>query len=310
MSARWTAAQMPPQVGRVAIVTGANSGLGLETAIALAAAGAHVVMACRNPDKAAAALTTVRERVPQANAELMTLDLSSLASVQTFADAFLARHARLDLLINNAGILGVPFSLTTDGFESHLGTNHFGHFALTARLIDRILATPAARIVTVGSLGHWRGKLNLDDLNYEQTPYVPFAGYANSKQANLLFVTELARRLAARGADTIALAAHPGGADTTIKPRIDSFKQRFEDAVIAPIARRYLINSAATGALPTLYAATMPNVRGNDYYGPDGFAGLRGYPAPARRRGNATDPQLARRLWEISETLTGVPCLA
>lgn len=310
MSARWTAAQMPPQVGRVAIVTGANSGLGLETAIALAAAGAHVVMACRNPDKAAAALATVRERVPQANAELMTLDLSSLASVQTFADAFLARHARLDLLINNAGILGVPFSLTTDGFESHLGTNHFGHFALTARLIDRILATPAARIVTVGSLGHWRGKLNLDDLNYEQTPYVPFAGYANSKQANLLFVTELARRLAARGADTIALAAHPGGADTTIKPRTDSFKQRFEDAVIAPIARRYLINSAATGALPTLYAATMPNVRGNDYYGPDGFAGLRGYPAPARRRGNATDPQLARRLWEISETLTGVPCLA
>lgn len=310
MSAKWTAAQMPPQSGRVAIVTGANSGLGLETAIALAAAGAHVVMACRNPDKAAAALTTVRERVPQANAELMTLDLSSLASVQTFADAFLARHARLDLLINNAGILGVPFSLTTDGFESHLGTNHFGHFALTARLIDRILATPAARIVTVGSLGHWRGKLNLDDLNYEQTPYVPFAGYANSKQANLLFVTELARRLAARGADTIALAAHPGGADTTIKPRTDSFKQRFEDAVIAPIARRYLINSAATGALPTLYAATMPNVRGNDYYGPDGFAGLRGYPAPARRRGNATDPQLARRLWEISETLTGVPCLA
>lgn len=310
MSAKWTAAQMPPQSGRVAIVTGANSGLGLETAIALAAAGAHVVMACRNPDKAAAALATVRERVPQANAELMTLDLSSLASVQTFADAFLARHARLDLLINNAGILGVPFSLTTDGFESHLGTNHFGHFALTARLIDRILATPAARIVTVGSLGHWRGKLNLDDLNYEQTPYVPFAGYANSKQANLLFVTELARRLAARGADTIALAAHPGGADTTIKPRTDSFKQRFEDAVIAPIARRYLINSAATGALPTLYAATMPNVRGNDYYGPDGFAGLRGYPAPARRRGNATDPQLARRLWEISETLTGVPCLA
>lgn len=310
MSAKWTAAQMPPQSGRVAIVTGANSGLGLETAIALAAAGAHVVMACRNPDKAAAALTTVRERVPQANAELMTLDLSSLASVQTFADAFLARHARLDLLINNAGILGVPFSLTTDGFESHLGTNHFGHFALTARLIDRILATPAARVVTVGSLGHWRGKLNLDDLNYEQTPYVPFAGYANSKQANLLFVTELARRLAARGADTIALAAHPGGADTTIKPRTDSFKQRFEDAVIAPIARRYLINSAATGALPTLYAATMPNVRGNDYYGPDGFAGLRGYPAPARRRGNATDPQLARRLWEISETLTGVPCLA
>jgi NAD(P)-dependent dehydrogenase (short-subunit alcohol dehydrogenase family) len=300
---------MPPQNGRIAVVTGANSGLGLETAIALAGAGAKVVMACRNPDKAAAALVKVHARVAQADVSLMTLDLSSLASVRAFADEFAQRHARLDLLINNAGILGVPLGHTVDGFENHLGTNHFGHFALTGRLIDRIVATPGARIVTVGSLGHWRGQLNLDDLNYERTPYVPFMGYANSKQANLLFVTELSRRLAAKGADVIAAAAHPGGADTTIKPRTDSFKQRFEDAVIAPLARRYLINTAAGGALPTLYAATMPDVQHNDYYGPDGFAGLRGHPAKARRRGNAVDPELARRLWEKSAALTGVSYL-
>ncbi|WP_206675497.1 oxidoreductase [Solimonas terrae] len=306
---KWTVERMPPQSGRIAVVTGANSGLGLQTAIALAGAGAKVVMACRSPARAAAALDTLRERVPQADAELMTLDLSSLASVQAFADAYRQRHARLDLLINNAGILGAPFGRTVDGFENHLGTNHFGHFALTGRLIDCILATPGARIVTVGSLGHWRGKLDLDDLDYQRTPYVPFAGYANSKQANLLFVTELARRLAAKGSDVIAAAAHPGGADTTIKPRTDSFKQRFEDAVIAPIARRYLINTAAQGALPTLYVATMPGVQHNDYYGPDGFAGLRGYPAKARRRGNACDPALARRLWALSETLTGVAYL-
>lgn len=306
---KWTVEKIPAQAGRTAVVTGANSGIGLETAIALAAAGASVVMACRNPEKASAALAKVRERVPQAQVSLMTLDLASLASVRAFAEAFRQQHARLDLLINNAGILGVPLGRTVDGFESHLGTNHLGHFALTGLLIDRLMATPGARVITVGSLGHWRGRLNLDDLNFERTPYTPFAGYANSKQASLLFVTELARRLAEKGSDVIAAAAHPGGADTTIKPRTDSFRQRFEDAVIAPIARRYLINTAAAGALPTLYAATMPDVRGNDYYGPDGLAGLRGFPARASRRRNAVDPAAARRLWDLSAAQTGVAYL-
>ncbi|PPE72083.1 short-chain dehydrogenase [Solimonas fluminis] len=309
MTQKWTTARMPSQAGRTAIVTGANSGLGLETAIALAAAGARVIMACRNPAKAAAALEKVRERVPNADAALMTLDLSSLASVRTFAEQFKAQHPRLDLLVNNAGILGVPLGHTADGFENHMGTNHLGHFALTGLLIDPILATPGARVITVGSLGHWRGKLDLDDLHFERTPYVPFAGYANSKQANLLFVTELARRLAAKGSGVIAAAGHPGGADTTIKPRTDTFKQRFEDAVIAPIARRWLINTAAAGALPTLYAATMPDVKPDDYWGPDGFAGLRGYPTQARRKASSKDPELARRLWEVSARLTGVSYL-
>lgn len=309
MKQKWTTAQMPSQAGKTAIVTGANSGLGLETAIALAAAGARVILACRNPAKAAAALDKLHARAPGADASLMTLDLSSLASVRSFAEEFNQNEGQLDLLVNNAGILGVPLGHTVDGFENHMGTNHLGHFALTGLLMERILATPGARVITVGSLGHWRGKLDVDDLNYERTPYVPFAGYANSKQANLLFVTELARRLAAKGSGVIAAAGHPGGADTTIKPRTDSFKQRFEDAVIAPIARKYLINTAADGALPTLYAATMPDVKPDDYWGPDGFAGLRGYPTQARRKQSSKDPDLAKRLWEASARLTGVSYL-
>lgn len=309
MTQKWTTAQMPSQAGRTAIVTGANSGLGLETAIALAASGARVILACRNPAKAAAALEKIHARAPGADASLMTLDLSSLASVRAFAEEFKQNEGQLDLLINNAGILGVPLGRTVDGFENHMGTNHLGHFALTGLLIDRILATPGARIITVGSLGHWRGKLNVDDLNFERTPYDPFQGYANSKQANLLFVTELARRLAAKGSGVIAASGHPGGADTTIKPRTDTFKQRFEDAVIAPIARKYLINSAAAGALPTLYTATMPDVKPDDYWGPDGFAGLRGYPSKARRKQASKDPELAKKLWEASAKLTGVSYL-
>lgn len=307
---KWTTAQMPSQAGRTAIVTGANSGIGLETSAALATAGAKVILACRNPAKAGAALETLRHRVPQADVSMMTLDLSSLASVRSFAETFRREHARLDLLINNAGILGVPLAFTVDGFESQMATNHLGHFALTGLLIEPLMATPGARVITVGSLGHWRGKLDPDDLNYANTPYTPFGGYANSKLANLLFVLELSRRLAALGSKLIAAAGHPGGADTTIKPRKDSFGQRFEDAVIAPIARRYLINTAAAGALPTLYAATMPDVRGNDYYGPDGFMGLRGHPAKARRSARAGDTDVARRLWEASARLTGVSYLS
>lgn len=301
---------MPSQVGRTAIVTGANSGIGLQMVIALAAVGADVVMACRNPAKAEQALAEVRRRVPQAKVAAMALDLSTLASVRSFAEVFHAQHQRLDLLINNAGILGVPLSRTVDGFESQMGTNHLGHFALTGLLIDRLIATPGSRVITVGSLGHWRGKLDPSDLNFERTPYKPFDGYANSKLANMLFSFELARRLDAKGHDVLAAAGHPGGADTTIKPRKDSFGQRFEDAVIAPIARRYLINSAAAGALPVLYAATMPDVKSGDYWGPDGFIGLKGYPAPAKRSQRATDPVVAKQLWEASEQLTGVRYLA
>jgi NAD(P)-dependent dehydrogenase (short-subunit alcohol dehydrogenase family) len=314
MIQKWTTAQIPSQAGRTAVVTGANSGLGLETSVALAAAGARVIMACRNPEKAATALAELRRRVPGSDVALMTLDLSSLASVRAFAREVNERHSRLDLLINNAGIMGVPLSKTVDGFESQMGTNHLGHFALTGLLIDRLMATPGARIITLGSLGHWRAKgLNLDDLGHERSQYSNFGAYCNSKLANLLFVLELSRRLAARGADVVAAAAHPGFAATNIKPvptnpiiaPISAAYRR----MITPIAVKYLLNSAEIGALSTLYAATVPGVSGNDYFGPDGFKELRGYPAPATRHPSANDAATAQRLWEVSAALTGISYL-
>lgn len=307
MAEQWTTAQMPSQAGRIAVVTGANSGLGLETAIALAQAGAKVIMACRSPEKAAAALSELRARVPRADAVLMRLDLASLASVREFAASFKTQHTRLDLLINNAGILGVPLTYTVDGFESQMGTNHLGHFALTGLLIDALLATPGARIITVGSLGHWRaGGLDPDDLNYRHTPYTPFGGYCKSKLANLLFVLALSRRLQAKNSSLICAAAHPGGAATNIKKSEGRLRAAFERA-IAPLVSKFLINTAAMGALPTLYAATMPGVRNNDYYGPNGFMEFRGHtPCPARRHHSALDAELAQRLWQASERATGV----
>ncbi|HEY1077271.1 MAG TPA: oxidoreductase [Fontimonas sp.] len=306
MMANWTTADIPSQRGRVAIVTGANSGIGLETTVALAAAGARVVMACRSADKAAAALEQVRRRAPQGEASVLALDLASQASVHRFAESFLRDHDRLDLLINNAGILGAPLGYSVDGFENHMAANHFGHFSLTGLLIERLLATPGARIVTVGSLGHWRGKLDPDDLAYRHTPYTPFAGYCNSKLANLLFVFELSRRLQARGAGVIAAAGHPGGADTNIQKKKGTFLERIHERTIEPLARRLVVNTAAAGALPTLYAATMPDVQQNDYYGPQGFFGMKGGLGKAGRQRRASDAELARRLWEQSAQLTGV----
>ncbi|MGH8517666.1 MAG: oxidoreductase, partial [Panacagrimonas sp.] len=286
---------MPSQTGRVAIVTGANSGLGLETSVALAAAGATVVMACRNPAKAKDALEQLRLRVPGANAALMTLDLANLASVRSFAADFDRTHARLDLLINNGGIMKTPLSRTVDGFESQFGTNHLGHFALTGLLMGRLLSTPGARVITICSLGHWRSKgLPFDDLGYERTPYSPFGGYCNSKLANLLFTVELARRLEARGASVIAASAHPGGAQTNISAASRTPFSAFYERLATPIALRWFINTAAIGALPGLYAATAPGVRNDDYYGPDRMWGLKGHPGKAKRSALSRDTDAAR----------------
>ena len=310
MTAPWTADQMPEQTGRVAIVTGANSGLGLETSVALAAAGATVVMACRNPAKAKDALEQLRTRVPGADASLLTLDLADLASVRAFAAEFGRVHTRLDLLINNGGIMKTPLSRTVDGFESQFGTNHLGHFALTGLLIDRLLATPGARVITICSLGHWRSKgLNFDDLQYERTPYSPFGAYCNSKLANLLFTVELARRLEARSASVVAASAHPGGAQTNISAASRTAFSAFYERLATPIALRWFINTAAVGALPGLYAATAPGVCGDDYYGPDRMWGLKGYPGKAKRSACSRDTQAAKRLWEISARLTGISYL-
>lgn len=310
MSERWTTDQMPSQAGRVAIVTGANSGLGLETSIALATAGATVILACRNLSKAADALAHLRERVPRADASLMTLDLASLASVRHFATEFGRRHGRLDLLINNGGIMKTPLSRTVDGFESQFGTNHLGHFALTGLLMDRLLATPDARVITICSLGHWRSKgLNFDDLQYERTPYSPFGGYCNSKLANLLFTVELARRLESKGASVSAASAHPGGAQTNISAASRTPFSAFYERLATPIALRWFINTAAVGALPGLYAATAPGVRNDDYYGPDRMWGLKGHPGKARRSALSRDAEAAKRLWDASARLTGISFL-
>jgi NAD(P)-dependent dehydrogenase (short-subunit alcohol dehydrogenase family) len=306
----WTTQQMPAQTGRTAIITGANSGIGLETAAALAAAGAHVIMACRSPERAADALALLRQRAPGAQITPMPLDLSSLASVRRFAEDFREQHTRLDLLINNAGILGVPFAHTVDGFESQMGTNHLGHFALTGLLIDPLLATPGARVITVGSMGHWRAKpLALDDLHCARRTYDPFSAYCDSKLANLLFMTELGRRLQTRGAELISAGGHPGGAATSIKKTEPGSFAEWRMRMMTPIALRWFINTAEVGALSTLYAATMPGVRNNDYYGPDRMFGMKGYPAPAKRSKAAQDAEAARRLWQVSAEQTGVSYL-
>ncbi len=307
MSTPWTTAQIPSQAGKLAVVTGANSGLGLETAVALAAAGAQVVMACRTPSKAASALEELKRRVPRANVELMSLDLADLGSVRRFAADFSARHARLDLLVNNAGVMAVPLTRTADGFEMQIGTNHLGHFALTGLLLECLKAAGDARIVNLASLAHrWTLGMDLDDLNFEHRRYNKWDAYGKSKLANLLFTFELVRRLQATGSGLRVAAAHPGYAATNLQlvgPQQTGSKV---GGVIMQIGNRLIGQSAAMGALPSLYAATAPEVQSGDYYGPDGFQQIGGYPRKVGCRKSARDPEMANRLWELSEQLTGV----
>lgn len=288
--------QIGDQRGRVAVVTGANSGIGFETARALAEHGATVVMACRNLDKGEAALSRIRERAPESDVSLMALDLASLASVAAFAAAVRERFPRIDLLINNAGVM-MPKRRgeTEDGFELQFGTNHLGHFTLTAALIDLVRAAPGGRVVTVSSLAHRMGRIDFDDLQWTQR-YKRMAAYNQSKLANLLFSQELGRRLAAAGADTVSAAAHPGYTATNLQNTVTTFK------IANPVAGQ----SAPRGALPTLYAAVAPDVKSGDYYGPGGLMELRGRPKPAKIARLAKDESLAERLWEVSEELTGV----
>jgi NAD(P)-dependent dehydrogenase (short-subunit alcohol dehydrogenase family) len=309
MSGKWTARDIPSLTDKTAIVTGASSGLGLETSAGLANAGAHVVMACRNPVKAQSSLDEVRLRAPRARVEVMALDLADLSSVRRFADEFAKRNASLDILCNNAGVMGVPFQKTRDGFEMQIGTNHLGHFALTGLLFERLRAAPGARVVTVASVAHrtTRG-LNIDDLHWERTPYRKGDAYAKSKLANLLFSFELGRRLSRAGMPILAAAAHPGYSDTNIVgaasegSAIKRLLVRIGGAVIA--------QPANLGALPTLHAATMPDVRSGDYIGPDGPFEFRGYPKKVGCKRIASCPETAARLWALSEQLTGVRFLS
>ena len=285
------------QRGRVAIVTGANSGIGFETARVLAERGATVVMACRNPDKGEAAAARIRATAGEGGEViLMALDLADLASVRAFAAAVRERHERLDLLINNAGVM-MPAQRceTVDGFELQLGTNHLGHFALTGELLALVRETPGARVVTVASLAHRIGRIDFDDLQCEGR-YKRLRAYGQSKLANLLFARELGRRLAAAGADTVSAAAHPGYTATNLQNTVMTFK------LFNPVVGQ----RPARGALPTLYAATAPAVKSGDYYGPGGPFEMRGAPKPAKVSALARDEALAARLWSVSQELTGV----
>lgn len=278
---------------KIAIVTGANSGIGYETAKALAEKNAVVIMACRDLEKANNAANAIRINTRNAKLEIMELDLADLASVRNFADAFRSKYTNLDLLINNAGIMIPPFTKTTDGFEVQFGANHLGHFALTGQLLDVILATPKARIVNVSSGAHRMGTINFENLNAEQA-YNPQNAYAQSKLANLLFTLELTRHLEDVCSDVIATAAHPGWTVTGLQ-------RGFLHTVSEWIGQK-----PDMGALPTLQAAIDSTAKRNDYFGPDGFIEMRGYPQKVDRSDAAKDADLAKRLWKISEELTQV----
>lgn len=301
----WTSNDIPNQAGKLAVVTGGNSGIGYEAALALAAKGAHVILAVRNAAKGQAAATAIQRAHPGAAAEVMALDLSSLASVRHFAEAFLQRFDRLPLLINNAGVMALPYAKTADGFEMQFGTNHLGHFALTGLLMPAILAAPGARVVVVSSGLHTSGAIDFANLD-GATSYSPWRAYSQSKLANLLFAYELQRRLTAAHADVLVAGCHPGYAATNLQaagPRLAG--SRFGERM-SKIGNRLLAQSAAMGALPTLYAATAADVNGCDYVGPTGLLGLRGAPGKIKSSPRSYDPALAKRLWQVSEQLTGV----
>jgi NAD(P)-dependent dehydrogenase (short-subunit alcohol dehydrogenase family) len=302
---RWTARDIPAQAGRVAVVTGASSGLGLVTARELARAGARVVMASRDPERGEAACAAVRAAVPAADLDLRRLDLASLSSVRELASELRAAYPAIDLLVNNAGVMAIPRRLTADGFEQQFGTNHLGHFALTGLLLPALLGRAGSRIVTVSSGAHKTGRIDFDDLMGEHR-YRKWGAYSQSKLANLLFAYELSRRLSAAGAETISVAAHPGYAATNLQHVGPRMEGRRLGALVMTIGNRILAQSEDDGALPQLYAATAPDVVPGGYYGPDGIGESRGHPKRVDSTAASKDEVTARRLWDVSEQLTGV----
>ena len=304
---RWTQDQIPSQAGKTALVTGANSGIGLETARWLAASGATVVLGCRNEAKAQAALADIRATAPGAQLEILQIDLSDLESVRIAAERFKSQHATLDLLCNNAGVMGHSgVQLTKQGFEMQFGTNHLGHFALTARLFDALKAAPAARVVAVSSVAHRATRaLNLDDPRFERTRYWHFDAYGKSKLSNLSFALDLNRRARASGLALKACAAHPGYSATNITSATNQAGNKVKDFVVG-IGNSMMGMSPLRGALPTLYAATAEGIEGGEFIGPDGLFELWGSPAPLKPSALARDPALAATLWKRSEEWTGL----
>ena len=301
----WTANDLPDLSGKRFVVTGANSGIGFEAAREFARRGAYVVLACRSMEKAQAAAARITTAHPRAAVELMELDLSSLASVRNFARTFRDKHRKVHVLCNNAGVMALPYRRTTDGFEMQFGTNHLGHFALTGLLLEALLETADARVVTVSSGAHWIGRIRFGDLQWEGG-YSEWLAYGQSKLANLLFTFELQRRAEQAGVGLKSIACHPGYAATNLQAAGLRMQGLWMLEAAMDFANRLFAQSAAMGALPLLYAAAAPAVKGGDYIGPDGPGELRGYPTKVSYSPAARDPETARRLWDISEQLTGV----
>ena len=306
--AKWTAADIPDLKGKSAIVTGANGGLGYYTALELASAGAQVTLACRSQKKGEDALARMRQEVPGTDIELMSVDMGDQLSIRAFAAAYKKKHRRLHLLVNNAGVVAQPLSRTRQGFELQMGTNYFGPFALTGRLLPLLKNTPGARIVNVASVAHKFGRLPLDDVNWEKRRYNEWLGYGQSKLALLLFTYELQRRLDQSGARAIALAAHPGYASTGLASSEMKLAQHWLGKKALDLGNKLFAHSAHAGALCSLYAATA-DAKGGDYIGPDGIGEMRGAPKKVRSTRASHDAKAARKLWTISEKLTGVKYL-
>ncbi len=302
---KWTAADIPDLAGKTIIVTGANSGIGYEAALQFARKRAGVVLACRSVDKGRAAADRIGAVAPGNPVEVAELDLASLKSVRAFAERFRAAHRELHVLVTNAGVMALPYRRTADGFEMQFGTNHLGHFALTGLLLDALLAAGDARVVTVSSNAHRFGSIRFDDLHWERG-YGKWRAYGQSKLANLLFAFELQRRADAAAAKLVSVGCHPGYAATELQAAGPRMRGSSVLESLFDFGNRLFAQSAAMGALPTLYAAAAPDVNAADYIGPDGLAENWGYPKKAKASARSRNPELAKRLWEISERLTGV----
>lgn len=295
----WDSSHIADLTGKVAIVTGSNSGIGYETVRALAKKNAQVIMAVRNAQKGEKALARIKADNPQAQVKIMSLDLANLASVHAFADSFKSNYQQLDLLINNAGVMVPPFTKTADGFELQMGTNHLGHFALSGLLMERLMQTPQSRLVVLGSAAHKWGNIDFDDLTWEKRPYNDMRAYADSKIANLYFLSELSRRVKDMPNAPLVTGAHPGWTSTDLQ---QTTSLRFANWLFAMPGWK--------GALPTLRAACDPEAQYNDYYGPKGLMEMNGYPIKVGRSEKAQDAAIARKLWDVSEELTGIKFFA
>jgi NAD(P)-dependent dehydrogenase (short-subunit alcohol dehydrogenase family) len=293
---KWTIDQIPPQPGKVAIVTGGNSGIGYETALGLAKKDVEIILACRNLLKAEEAKSKLVSEYSKAKIICMKLDVSRLREVREFADQFQKKYNRLDLLINNAGIMMSPYKVTEDGFENQLATNYVGHFTLTGLLLPTLTSTPGSRVVTLSSLSYKWAEIEFDDL-HAQKGYSRRKAYGQSKRACLLFAFELQRRLSRAGYDTLSVAAHPGLSKTNL--------DQYFPALIRPLGSLFL-QSAKKGALPVLYAAVDKSIKGGEFIGPDGFQQMRGYPTKVDADDYSKDKEVAQRLWKASEEMTNV----